>query len=258
MDCPGEYLKRERELREVSLEDISSEIRVSVKLLKALEADDYQSLPHTAFVKGFIKAYCKYLGLDGNEALLRYELYLQEVAEFEEPTKKPKSMDVEERSYPVRKFLTLSLVAIGVIIIAGVYYFGSVPEDKPAGKAAGKVAEKTADEKPSAAVSVKNEKREGAFKVEVEVSELKPAVSPEAPKEEVTKVEETETTQPVAKPAKPFDLASVGLAPGEHLLRAHAIALTWMKVTIDSNAPFEVMLQPDERVQWRGKVFFCS
>ncbi len=300
MDCPGEYLKRERELREVSLEDISSEIKVSVRLLKALEADDYQALPHTAFVKGFIKAYCKYLGVDGNEALLRYELYLQEVAEFEEPAKKPKSLDVAERSYPVRKFLTLTLVAIGIIIIAGVYYFGSAPEDKPGDK----VVEKVTGEKPPAAAYVKEEGREGAFKVAVKVDEVKPAVEPEAKPEvgsealsgaeiakateeseelrieksvpvkksvtkspevaavaaeEVAVEEKDEAPAFVALPALGAEeLAKMELAPGEHLLRAHARALTWMKVTIDSNAPFEVMLQPNERVEWRGKVFFCS
>lgn len=289
MDCPGEYLKRERELREISLDDISSEIKVSVKLLRALEADDYQSLPHTAFVKGYIKAYCKFLGLDGNEALLRYELYLQEIAEFEEPAKKPKSLDVAERSYPVRKFLTLFLVVIGVIIIVGVYYLGSAPDDKSgdkvAGKESGKVAEKATraieatNDKPPAAAYVKKVERDGAFKVEVRVGEATPgaetveiAKKSEAPlaqksvvestaidaPKEVTKVEGPEVVEPAAKPAKPFDLASVGLGAGEHLLRAHATALTWIKVTIDSNTPFEVMLQPDERVQWRGKVFFCS
>ncbi len=278
MDCPGEYLRRERELREVSLEDISSEIKVSVRLLKALEADDYQTLPHTAFVKGFIKAYCKYLGLDGNEALLRYELYLQEIAEFEEPAKKPKSLDVAERSYPVRKFLTLFLVAIGVIIIAGVYYFGSTPDDKPDVKVAEKPAEVVTNEKPPAAeyvkgaASKKDAEQGGTLKVAVKVPEAKPVPekgkprvdSPaiEPPKEIARKVGQKKTVEESAtKPVesvRPFDLTSVGLGEGEHLLRANATELTWMKVTIDSNAPFEVMLQPGERTQWRGKVFFCS
>lgn len=269
MDCPGEYLKRERELREVSLDDISSEIKVSVRLLKALEADDYQSLPHNAFVKGYIKAYCKYLGVDGNEALLRYELYLQEIAEFEEPAKAPKSIDVAERSYPVRKFLTLALVAVGVIIILGVYYLGSAPEDKPVDKVVDKAVEKpiekpikkTGNDKPPAVAYVESVGRDNAFKVEVKVAEVKPgslSANGTVKSEESVVPKEVTKVEPVAKPAAPFDLASAGLEPGEHLLRIHATALTWMKVTIDSNESFEVMLQPEERVQWKGKVFFCS
>jgi len=42
-------------------------IRVPIKSLEALEADRYDSLPHPAFVKGYIKACCKELGLDEND-----------------------------------------------------------------------------------------------------------------------------------------------------------------------------------------------
>jgi cytoskeletal protein RodZ len=41
MESPGEYLKRERVLRGVSLKDLAEDIKVSLKLLEALERDEY-------------------------------------------------------------------------------------------------------------------------------------------------------------------------------------------------------------------------
>jgi cytoskeletal protein RodZ len=81
MESVGEYLKRERELRGVSLKDISEFSKVSVGLLKALEDGNSEALPHKTFVKGFVSAYCKCLGLDDTDAVLRYEAYLNESAE---------------------------------------------------------------------------------------------------------------------------------------------------------------------------------
>lgn len=284
MDCPGEYLKRERELREVSLDDISNKIRVPVKLLKALEADDYQSLPHTTFVKGFIKAYCKFLGVDENDALLRYELYLQEIAEFEEPTKKSKSLDVEERYYPVRQYLKLVLVAVGVIIIVGVYYLRSTSEDAADKDTSAEVLEKLGPEQSSVkvedkALELKREVSEAALqraeriaqepvapvlfkvestvKIDVESDAISPA-EPEVAVREDSAPREIVTPEVILPALKPEDLASKGLPPGEHVLRAHARELTWMKVEIDSNEPFEIMLQPGEKAEWKGKVFFYS
>ncbi len=279
MDCPGEYLKRERELREASLDDISKEIRVPVKLLRALEADDYSYLPHATFVKGFIRAYCKYLGVDENDALLRYELYLQEIAEFEEPAKKSKPLDVEERNYPVRSYLTLTLVAVGIIIIAGVYYLSSTSEEAL-------VSEKQTSLAPvkEEAVSVKTEEKEVEMKAMVEDKapvvegkKIEPLVAA-APKVESVaesqveesagqeqeaaaeeKEEKEEAPAFVTLPAlTPEELTERGLQPGEHLLRAHAKELTWVKITTDYAEPFEVMLKPGERAEWKAKVFFCS
>ena len=279
MDCPGEYLKRERELRDVSLDDISREIRVPIKLLRALEEDDYQSLPHTTFVKGFIRAYCKFLGVDENDALLRYELYLQEIAEFEEPDKRPKSLDVEERSYPVRKSLRLVLVAAGIIIIAGFYFLSSNSYDvEQAGKTIGEVSitEDVAKEVVKAEDKELLERKvtqPGVRRKEQLVEKTPEAVEPKAPRavkpalvidetpgvvEEVAE-EKNDETPFVSLPALgERELALLDLAPGEHVLRAHASALTWMKVTIGGGDPFEIMLQPGESVQWKGTVFFCS
>lgn len=81
MENPGEYLKKERELRGVSLEDLSRATMLSEELLSFLEDDDFEQLSHRTFVRGYIKSYCKELGLDNVEALLRYEQFLKDSGE---------------------------------------------------------------------------------------------------------------------------------------------------------------------------------
>jgi cytoskeleton protein RodZ len=78
----GVELKRERLLREVSLEEISAATKISIRLLTALETGDLARLPAPVFTRGFIRAYSLYLGLDPVEKI---NTYLSET----EPTAEP-------------------------------------------------------------------------------------------------------------------------------------------------------------------------
>ena len=50
----GERLRRERELRGVSLEEIEGATRIKIKYLEALETENWVGLPGGAFNRGFI------------------------------------------------------------------------------------------------------------------------------------------------------------------------------------------------------------
>ena len=76
METPGSFIKRERELRGITLDEIADETKIGKTFLNALEKDDYDSLPGATFVKGFLRAYSKYVGLDGNDVVLRYEDFI--------------------------------------------------------------------------------------------------------------------------------------------------------------------------------------
>src|SRR5215471_10902907 len=68
----GEELRRERQIREISLEEISSATKISVRLLTALEQGDVRRLPAPAFTRGFIRAYARHLGIDPEEKVNAY------------------------------------------------------------------------------------------------------------------------------------------------------------------------------------------
>src|SRR3954452_21787990 len=65
----GERLKREREMRNVSLEEIAESTKIGKRNLLALGPEEFNKLPGGIFNKGFVRAYAKYLGLDEDQAL---------------------------------------------------------------------------------------------------------------------------------------------------------------------------------------------
>ncbi len=74
----GRYLRRERMMRDVSLEQIARETKISLSILEALESDRFETLPSPAIVKGFLRAFAQIVGLSENELVLRYESILEE------------------------------------------------------------------------------------------------------------------------------------------------------------------------------------
>ncbi|HEY7864243.1 MAG TPA: helix-turn-helix domain-containing protein, partial [Thermoanaerobaculia bacterium] len=68
----GEELRRERVVRDISLEEISIATKISVRLLSALEHSDVTILPAPAFTRGFIRAYANHLGIDAEEKVNAY------------------------------------------------------------------------------------------------------------------------------------------------------------------------------------------
>jgi cytoskeleton protein RodZ len=70
----GEHLKREREMRGVSLEEISAVTRISTRFLDALENGRWEQLPGGAFNRGFIRATARFLGLDEDSMVSEYAL----------------------------------------------------------------------------------------------------------------------------------------------------------------------------------------
>jgi cytoskeletal protein RodZ len=70
----GERLKRERELREVTPEEITSATRIGPRFLNALENEEWEKLPGGIFNRGFVRSIARYLGLDEEALLAEYDL----------------------------------------------------------------------------------------------------------------------------------------------------------------------------------------
>ena len=63
----GAALRVEREKRGLDMEDAAYKLKISARLLRALEEGDVQSLPPLAYTKGFIRSYASYVGLSAEE-----------------------------------------------------------------------------------------------------------------------------------------------------------------------------------------------
>ena len=68
----GDKFRKAREKKEISLDDVSNVTKISSRMLRAIEEEHFDQLPGGVFNKGFIRAYAKHLGLNGEEAVTDY------------------------------------------------------------------------------------------------------------------------------------------------------------------------------------------
>jgi cytoskeleton protein RodZ len=68
----GERLKREREKRKISLDDIALSTKIGTRMLVALEEEKFDQLPGGIFNKGFVRAYARHVGIDEEQAIADY------------------------------------------------------------------------------------------------------------------------------------------------------------------------------------------
>src|SRR5215469_8425685 len=68
----GDRLKKEREQRGITLDDISLTTKIGTRLLRALEEEKFEQLPGGIFNKGFVRAYARHVGLDEDQTVADY------------------------------------------------------------------------------------------------------------------------------------------------------------------------------------------
>ncbi len=68
----GDELRREREIRGISLKEIADSTKISKRFLEAIERNDHKTLPAPVFTRGFVREYARYLGLNAEEMVNRY------------------------------------------------------------------------------------------------------------------------------------------------------------------------------------------
>ncbi len=68
----GENLRREREKRKITLDQISQSTKIGIRMLQALEEDKFSQLPGGIFNKGFVRAYARSVGLDEEQTIADY------------------------------------------------------------------------------------------------------------------------------------------------------------------------------------------
>jgi len=108
----GKYLRRERESKKISLREVAKNTRVREHLLKAIEEDRYEVLPPPTYIKGFLLAYAKYLGLDPNDVMLRYESFLTG-----KPVTRPEAPPEKKSLWNAKYFGVLGgIILVGLIV----------------------------------------------------------------------------------------------------------------------------------------------
>lgn len=73
----GSELREARQGRDLTLDQVEQQIRIRAKFLEALEQGNYAALPSPVQARGFLRNYARFLGLDGDLMVSRYDAALQ-------------------------------------------------------------------------------------------------------------------------------------------------------------------------------------
>ncbi|NWF56254.1 MAG: helix-turn-helix domain-containing protein, partial [Syntrophaceae bacterium] len=121
----GLFLRKEREKKNVSLDAVAKVTRITRENLAALENDDFQFISAPVFVRGFLRNYANYLGLDPKEVIARYDSQtelLPAIQDQEPPPPPPR-----EENPLFKTLLFLSILLAGVAISFWYYQKTSAP-----------------------------------------------------------------------------------------------------------------------------------
>jgi cytoskeleton protein RodZ len=118
MESLGNDLKEARKKRDVSLEVVAEQTRISLKHLHCLEEARYAELPGGMYNRAFIRAYCEYLRLDEKPYLERYEA--ETVSLHEKPAKVP-TYPTPRISQPEKQPLVIWTILLA-ITMTGIFF----------------------------------------------------------------------------------------------------------------------------------------
>ena len=218
----GENLRRERELRGITLNELANSTKVGVRQLEALERNQFHRLPGGIFNRGFVRAVARYMKLDEAFWITEYAR-----AAGEEP--EVLAHYVKETPPPAtaaRRRSAWSFAALLVLFAVGAYVVHDLRVRRAAEAAPTQAA-------PPPVVQTA-----------VDSSSTPPAPEP--------RPSETALVPVATVPAAPDTLTAAEPAPADLRLQVDVVEEAWVRVTVDDQVRYEGRVQPGEPRRFRG------
>jgi cytoskeleton protein RodZ len=111
----GLLLRKAREARGLSIDDVIQALKFSRRQIEALEADDMASLPGSVFVRGSIRSYARFLRLDPEPLL---NLLAEDVPVLQPDVRPPENMGTASPNRGIRRIPPLVAVSVLLLIAA--------------------------------------------------------------------------------------------------------------------------------------------
>ncbi len=262
----GDFFKRERILRGYSLEEIAMATRIPFRSLRALEENDRNSLPAEVYVRGFIREYARYIGIDPQEVMGRYVLKSGGETEEFRPERVAADLFASKGMTESVRLFSRRRIVFGVIIllVLGVAYWGGNKMNRLALHSGGRTSFFETlrhlageDQPPLPAVPAAQQS-----------SGLPPAVSPSLsgsiPAGSSGSQGATGTFENVARSGQAenpslIDQMAAQIAgqdegrTNRYVLEAYFREVTWLRVKVDSDQPQDHTFQVGDRQVWKAK-----
>lgn len=231
VNSPGAILRRCREFHEITLEEASETTKIGIPYLKALEDDKIYDFANKAYLKGFLRIYATYLGLNSDDIAKMYEKLFG--VQDEKPTlQQTKTAVSVTRPRIELKKLIFPLLLLAVILITATFFKQSPPSiiRPPQPPAAA----------PQTAVMLSPlQAVQSSARIKKEVSNIHP-VTVEKPSEKTLEPEKAES------------LPSAVDLPKGFILRIRATQNSTLTATVDGSAAEPYELVAGDVIEWKA------
>lgn len=253
-------LKTKREAMGLSLKDVHLQTRIRVSYLQAIENDDFNELPEPAYARNFIKIYARSLGVDEKLILARYEDYLNSLKTLDDMETdeniRAKGFFASMFNY-YRKILGVIFVLLVIFSVMWLVSMQYTPSSRVD-------VDRSFMSKNINIASEKQDINEALISDELPVSNEATENVKVADNSSTMTVDDTKQTQQEFA-AKISDNKVTASLPDNTYdgyddkdissLVIKANEATWIRIKINQKPPFQILLQPGEKVEYKAAVF---
>ena len=119
---PGAILRRCREFHRITLEEASETTKIGIFYLKALEDDQIREFANQAYLKGFLRIYATYLGLNSDDVARMYEKLFGVTGDKPDPTRSYAPPTRLPHRLTTLKKMLLPALLLAVILITATFF----------------------------------------------------------------------------------------------------------------------------------------
>ena len=150
----GTTLREARVRRKLTLQQVEDDTKIRVKYIQAMENEDFEVMPGSTYVKGFLRTYAAYLGLDADVIIDEYRSRAMP-PEDQEPFGGSSALGRPPHHRRRNNLLFVAIVALLIIAVLYILSIGSRPATTPPSTRPGALGIKSSSPHPSASHSVK-------------------------------------------------------------------------------------------------------
>ena len=122
----GQKIREARIAKNLSIESVSGHTHIAVKILEVIEEGELEKGPNPVFMRGLVRTYCQYLGIDKTDIVEKIEQLLKSADKGEQQLKTLKPVIEIRESHPIRNILAvLVLVTVGYLLYS--IYSSQIP-----------------------------------------------------------------------------------------------------------------------------------
>jgi cytoskeleton protein RodZ len=261
----GSYLKNKREGGNISIEQVAYATRISLKMLRALEEDQHTALPAPTFVRGYLQAYAKYVRIDTQDLLLRYQHHLATAPDTKKANIRSHYLYVRERYQEKRRLVLVIVLFAAMLAVAGTYFLLKAKREKnkelaqqaeqiqksesvapPVGVAAPEQPPASPETKPG----VKPETKPVA--VDAKPEDTKPAPASPAPTPTPAPTPPTPAPAALAEPVAPATVERPKDEKKTYNLLLRAEEDVWLRFQTDQDAVRDLTLRAGKAIMLRA------